>query len=103
VLKVRLSLTNVGARTQALPLIRLTLRDRYGKAVSRGELNPEQYLPAPERNLVMIRRDQRIDTELRVMDPSRQATSFELDVCVAASGGGLRCAGDAPGLAARAP
>ncbi len=101
VLKVRLSLTNVGDRPQALPLIRLTLRDRYGKAVSRGELQPDQYLPQVERGQAMIRRDQRIDTELRVIDPSRQATSFELDVCVAAPGGGLRCAGDAPGLAAR--
>ncbi len=45
-LTVRLSLTNTGERAQALPLIRLTLRDRYGKAVSRGELTPDQYLPA---------------------------------------------------------
>ncbi len=49
----------------------------------------------------MIRRDQRIDTEVRVFDPTRQASSFELDVCVTAAGGGLRCAGDAPALAAR--
>ncbi len=100
-LKVRLRLTNVGPRAQALPLIRLTLRDRYGKAVSRGELEPEQYLPQDVRGQLMIRRDQRIDTELRVLDPSRQATSFELDVCVPAAGGGLRCAGDSPALGAR--
>jgi predicted Zn finger-like uncharacterized protein len=100
-LKVRLRLTNVGQRAQALPLIRLTLRDRYGKAVSRGELAPEQYLPEDLRGQIMIHRDQRIDTELRILDPTRQATSFELDVCVAVAGGGLRCAGDAPALAAR--
>ena len=100
-LKVRLRLTNVGERAQALPLIRLTLRDRFGKAVSRGELQPEQYLPEDERGQRMIRRDQRIDTEIRVLDPSRQASSFELDVCVSAAGGGLRCAGDTPTLAAR--
>jgi hypothetical protein len=99
-LKVRLRLTNVGERAQALPLIRLTLRDRFGKAVSRGELQPEQYLPQDERGQRMIRRDQRIDTEIRVLDPSRQASSFELDVCVTAAGG-LRCAGDTPTLAAR--
>ncbi len=100
-LKVRLRLTNVGERAQALPLIRLTLRDRFGKAVSRGELQPEQYLPQDERGQRMIRRDQRIDTEIRVLDPSRQASSFELDVCVTAAAGGLRCAGDTPTLAAR--
>jgi predicted Zn finger-like uncharacterized protein len=100
-LTVRLSLTNTGERAQALPLIRLTLRDRYGKAVSRGELTPEQYLPTDERGQNMIRRDQRIDTEVRVFDPTRQASSFELDVCITAPGGALRCAGDTPALAAR--
>ena len=100
-LKVRLSLTNVGQRAQALPLIRLTLRDRFGKAVSRSEVAPAQYLPADEHGQLMIRRDQRIDTELRVLDPTRQVSSFELDVCVSAAGGGLRCAGDTPTLAAR--
>jgi predicted Zn finger-like uncharacterized protein len=102
-LRVRLSLTNVGQRVQALPLIRLTLRDRYGKAVSRGELEPQQYLPQDMRGQLMIRRDQRIDTEVRVLDPTRQASSFELDVCVPATRGGLRCAGDTPALASRAP
>ena len=98
-LKVKLSLTNIGKHAQALPLIRLTLLDRYGKAVSRGELEPAQYLPKDEHGLSMIRRDQRIDTEVRVFDPSRQASSFELDVCVAAAGGGLRCAADTPVVA----
>ena len=98
-LRVRLSLANVGSRSQAMPLIRLTLLDRFGKAVSRGELEPEQYLPQDARGQVMIRRDQRIDTEVRVLDPSRQASSFELDVCVLAAGGGLRCAGDTPAVA----
>ncbi len=98
-LLVRLRLTNVGERAQALPLIRLTLRDRFGKAVSRGELEPAQYLPADERGQRMIRRDQRIDTQIRILDPTRQASSFELDVCVTAAAGGLRCAGDTPTLA----
>ena len=95
-LRVRLSLANVGARPQALPLLRVTLLDRYGKAVSRGELEPAQYLPAGLSDRRLLGRDQRIDTEVRVLDPTQQASSFELDVCVAAAGGGLRCAGDAP-------
>jgi predicted Zn finger-like uncharacterized protein len=93
-LRVRLSLANRGAQTQALPLLRLTLLDRYGKAVSSGEIEPAQYLPAQLRGQQFIARDQRIDTEVRVQDPSQQASSFELDVCVAAAGGGVRCAGD---------
>ena len=94
-LRVRLRLANVGLRPQALPLLRLTLLDRYGKAVSRGELPPSQYLPPQLSGLRFIARDQRIDTEVRVLDPSQQASSFELDVCVAAARG-LRCAGEMP-------
>ncbi len=95
-LRVRLSLANRGAHTQALPLLRVTLLDRYGKAVSRGELEPSQYLPASLRGQQFISRDQRIDTEVLVHNPSQQASSFELDVCVAAAGGGVRCASDTP-------
>ena len=98
VLRVRLRLVNVGLRTQGLPLLRLTLLDRYGKAVSKGELQPAQYLPPELRGQQFIARDQRIDTEVRVLDPSQQASSFELDVCVAATGG-LRCASDTPTVA----
>jgi len=94
-LHVRLRLANVGPRPQALPLLRLTLLDRYGKAVSRGELQPAQYLPPQLSGLRFIARDQRIDTEVRVQDPTQQASSFELDVCVAAARG-LRCAGETP-------
>jgi hypothetical protein len=93
-LRVRLSLANHGTQAQGLPLLRLTLLDRYGKAVSSGELEPAQYLPAPLRGQQFIARDQRIDTDVRVQDPSQQASSFELDVCIAAAGGGVRCAGD---------
>ena len=95
-LRVRLSLANRSAEAQAMPLLRLTLLDRFGKPVSRGELQPPQYLPAALRGQQFIARDQRIDTEVRVEDPTQQASSFELDVCVAAGGGGVRCAGDTP-------
>jgi hypothetical protein len=95
-LHVRLSLANHGAQPQALPLLRLTLLDRYGKPVSSGELQPAQYLPAQMRGQQFIARDQRIDTEVRVEDPTQQSSSFELDVCVPAAGGGVRCAGDTP-------
>lgn len=97
-LRVRLRLANIGLRPQALPLLRLTLLDRYGKAVSRGELQPAQYLPPQLSGLRFIARDQRIDTEVRVLDPTQQASSFELDVCVAAARG-LRCAGETPVVA----
>ena len=100
-LRVRLSLANSADHAQGLPLIRLTLLDRYGKPLSSGALQPEQYLPASLRGHHFIEREQHIDTEVSVLDPSQQATSFELDVCLGAPGGGLRCASDAALAAGR--
>ncbi len=97
-LKVRLSLSNRGDRPQALPLLRLSLLDRYGNVVSSGELKAEEYLPAALRGLHFLAREQRIDTEVSAVDPTQQVSSFELDVCVPATNGGLRCAGDTTAL-----
>jgi hypothetical protein len=97
-LKVRLSLANRGERAQAWPLLRLSLLDRFGTTISSGELKAEQYVPAALRGQHFIAREQRIDTEVSVVDPTQQVSSFEIDVCVAATGGGLRCASDTPVL-----
>jgi predicted Zn finger-like uncharacterized protein len=98
--RVRLSLSNHAPVPQAVPLLRVTLLDRYGKSVNSGELTPAQYLPAALRTRRLLDAEQRIDTEVSVTDPTQQASSFELDVCIAAAGGGLRCAGDGAILAA---
>jgi predicted Zn finger-like uncharacterized protein len=100
-LKVHLSIANRGEREQAWPLVRLSLLDRYGTVVSSGDLKAEEYLPAALRGQHFIASEQRIDTEVSVVDPTQQVSSFELDVCVPAAGGGLRCAGDTPVLSAR--
>jgi len=100
-LKVRLSIANRGLHAQALPLLRLSLLDRYGTVVSRGDLQPAEYLPPALHGQRFIASEQRIDTEVSVMDPTQQVSSFELDVCVPAAADGLRCAGDTPVLSSR--
>lgn len=93
---VRLSLANHALRPQPLPLLRLTLLDRYGKRIARGELTPAQYWPggaAPNR---LLAHDERVDCDVAVRDPGAVSASFELDVCLRDAGGTLRCAGDAP-------
>jgi predicted Zn finger-like uncharacterized protein len=92
---VRLSLASRAHVPQGLPLVRLTLIDRYGKPLSAGELGPAQYLPPAQRGLRLLAPDQRIDTDVSVLDASQQASSFELDICLPRAGGGLRCAADA--------
>jgi predicted Zn finger-like uncharacterized protein len=98
---VRLSLANRGRTPQGLPFVRLTLIDRYGKALSAGELAPAQYLPPAQRGLTLIAPDQRIDTDVSVVDATQQASSFELDVCLPRLAGGLRCGSDAALAASR--
>ncbi|MFM2289428.1 MAG: hypothetical protein RL684_2571 [Pseudomonadota bacterium] len=94
VIHVRLSLASHATVAQALPLVRLRLIDRYGKALGAGELQPVQYLPRSLPPQALLQPDQRIDSDVRVLDPTQQASSFELDVCLPRPGGGLRCAGD---------
>ncbi len=48
-LRVRLSLQNDSQRVQPLPLLRLTLQDRYGNAVATRDLEPRDYLPPGRR------------------------------------------------------
>ena len=100
VVRVRLNLSNHALAPQIMPLVRLSLLDRYGKSLSTGEISPRQYLPAALQQSRWLEAGQRIDAELKVPDPTGQASSFELDVCVPAAGGGLRCGGDDAMLAA---
>jgi hypothetical protein len=96
VIHVRMSLASHATVAQALPLVRLRLIDRYGKPLSAGDLEPAQYLPADQPHQAFLQPDQRIDSDVRVLDPTQQASSFELDVCLPRPGGGLHCAGDVP-------
>ena len=45
-LRVRLSVQNESSRVQPLPLLRLTLQDRFGNAVATRDLEPADYLPS---------------------------------------------------------
>ncbi len=58
IIRVRLSLANHASRAQPLPLLRVTLLDRYGKRVASSELTPESVL-ARERAAARISRARR--------------------------------------------
>jgi predicted Zn finger-like uncharacterized protein len=94
-LRVRLSLQNESQRVQPLPLLRLTLQDRYGNAVATRDLEPRDYLPPRATEQRLLEPDQRIDAELHVIDPGRAAIGFEIDACLRAESGAIGCANDA--------
>lgn len=93
-IRVRLSLANHAARAQPLPLLRLTLLDRYGKRIASSDLAPEQYWPGGSPPRAFLGHDERVDSEVVVRDPSAASASFELDVCLRNADGVLHCAGD---------
>lgn len=95
-IRVRFSLANHAMRPQPMPLLRLTLLDRYGRRVGERDLMPADYWPKGRSPQNFLAADERVDTEIQVRDPSADSASFELDVCLpAAAGSGIRCAGDA--------
>jgi predicted Zn finger-like uncharacterized protein len=94
-LRVRLSLQNESARVQPLPLLRLTLQDRYGNAVATRDLEPRDYLPKRAADQSLLEPDQRIDAELHVIDPGKAAIGFEIDACLRGEGGDIGCANEA--------
>lgn len=94
-LRVRLSVQNDSDRVQPLPLLRLTLQDRYGNAVATRDLEPREYLPPRAAGQRLLEPDQRIDAELHVIDPGRAAIGFEIDACLRGDSGNIGCANDA--------
>jgi hypothetical protein len=73
-------------------MIRVTLQDRFGNALSTTAIAPQDYLrsSAPSR----IGADQRLDAQLTLDDPNRQAVGFELDACLPDAAGSLHCSTD---------
>jgi hypothetical protein len=73
-------------------MIRVTLQDRFGNALSTHAIPPQDYLrgEAPAR----MKPDQRIDAELTLDDPNKQAVGFELDACLPGADGRLHCSTD---------
>jgi predicted Zn finger-like uncharacterized protein len=93
-LRVRLSVQNDSDRVQPLPLVRLTLTDRFDKPVATRDLEPKEYLPAKIADRRLLEPNQRIDGELHVIDPGRAAVGFEIDACLRAESGQIGCAND---------
>jgi predicted Zn finger-like uncharacterized protein len=90
---VRASIRNAGPKPQPLPLLRVTLQDRFGNRIASRDVSPRDYLPRSVAPGALLAVDQRIDAELAFVDPGSSAVGFELDACLAMRGG-VACAND---------
>ena len=102
-LTVRASLRNLAPRAQPMPLLRVTLQDRYGNRIASRDLAAAEYQqrPAGTKPWSLIASGDRLDTAVQLVDPGGNAVGFELDVCLPGPGGAVRCANDEPARAAR--
>lgn len=89
---LRASVQNRATTSQPPPMIRVTLQDRFGNALTTTSVAPQDWLrgDVPSR----MRPDQRLDAELTLQDPNKQAVGFELDACLPGAGGKLHCSTD---------
>ena len=89
-LLLRASIVNRAGYSQPLPLLRLTLHDRFGGTLGERDIGPADYLPGSGAQS-LLEPGQRADALIRIVDPGTEAVGFELDICLPAEGG-VRCA-----------
>lgn len=94
-LTVRASLKNAATHALPLPLLRITVQDRYGNRIATRDVPPQGYVPGTLPEGALLGAGQRIDAEMTFKDPGRDAVGFEIDACLPAPGGGISCANDA--------
>jgi predicted Zn finger-like uncharacterized protein len=94
-LRVRASVVNTADHPQPLPLLRLTLADLAGARVGVRDFEPREYLPNAAANERMLDAGRRIDAEVVIVDPGKDAVGFEIDVCLRDDEHRVTCANDA--------
>jgi predicted Zn finger-like uncharacterized protein len=93
-IRVLASVKNTGHLAQPLPLLRVTLQDRFGNRIASRDVPPQAYLPRAIPGSSLLSAGQRIDAEMTFVDPGTNAVGFEIDACLPAPGGGISCAND---------
>jgi len=91
---VRASVKNTAKHAQPLPLLRVTLHDRFGNRIAARDVPPKSYLHSAIPPSSFLSAGQRIDAEMAFVDPGANAGWFEIDACLPAPGGSIACAND---------
>ncbi len=92
-LNITARIQNQGPNPQPFPHVRLELKDRWDAPVGSRIFQPHEYMETAGTE-TMMQPGQTARAQLRVLDPGEDAYGFQLDVCIPASQGGLRCARD---------
>ena len=93
-LRVRASVVNTADHAQPLPLLRLSLADIAGARVGVRDFEPREYVPDLPGADHMLDAGRRIDAEVVIVDPGKDAVGFEIDVCLRDDERHINCAND---------
>jgi predicted Zn finger-like uncharacterized protein len=96
-LTVRASIKNTAPMRQPLPLLRVTVQDRFGNRVGARDVPPRAYLPKASAERLYLAAGQRVDAEIAFADPGASIVGFEIDACLEDAAGRISCANDASG------
>ncbi|HUA26414.1 MAG TPA: zinc-ribbon and DUF3426 domain-containing protein [Steroidobacteraceae bacterium] len=89
---VRASVKNSASRAQPLPLLRVTLQDRFGNRIAARDVPPGDYLPSSAASGALLAAGDRVDATMVFVDPGPQAVGFEIDACLRQQSGEVACA-----------
>ena len=89
---VRASVKNSASRAQPLPLLRVTLQDRFGNRIAARDVPPGHYLPSSVAPSSLLAAGSRVDATMVFVDPGPQAVGFEIDACLQQRSGEVACA-----------
>ena len=79
---VRASVANDGPWPLPLPLLRVTLQDRYGRTIAARDVRPNDYLTRGSIGASMLASGERVDATVTFVNPGSQAVGFEIDACL---------------------
>jgi predicted Zn finger-like uncharacterized protein len=95
-LTVRASVRNDAEQPQPLPLLRVTLLDRFGNRLASRDVPPRAYLGgAPAASVALLPPGERVDAQMAFVDPGKNAVGFEIDACLPGASARVHCANDA--------
>ena len=89
-LKLRASIANRAPKAQPLPLLRVTIQDRFGNPIAARDVSPALYASA--HGNALLASGQRVDAQIVFRDPGRNAVGFELDACLPMGQARIECA-----------
>lgn len=93
-LTVRASVRNDAPQPQPLPLLRVTLLDRFGNRLASRDVSPRAYLGGAQVAGALLSSGERVDAQMAFVDPGRDAVGFEIDACLPSVNARVHCAND---------